>query len=355
MHVSRRTLLRQAALPVGALALFCASCVSAPPVCHEGEGVRVCAATSERAEEVAHVVEAHVAAVRAMLPGLEEDAIVEVWLQERPQVVWLFPFGDDVGAVTNSVTGRIHAADASPDLATDLAHEAVHALLGDAWEGLPPTLEEGLCDQVATRLVDDGAELRTDRLIRAMAAVRGPSVKLRLDTPGGGWSAEEVRVTYELPEDFDLLDTYSRDTAQVRPYLADDERAVWYGTAYVAAGRLLDRLGADGLLRTCAEASDLDDDAAAALFAERAGLGSDPAPWRDAIEDAFGPAERAALARRIGAVLVVEATNAVQRQQREGTLRERFAAARPRLQVGAPSSSILLLDVPELAELLPAE
>jgi hypothetical protein len=334
------------------VASLAASCVSAPPACHTSRHARVCASTEPIARETAERLDGHIDVLRELVPDLREGR-VEVWLQEQPQVVWLFPAGDQVGAMTNHWSSRIHAREASPDLASELVHESVHALLGDGWDGLPATLEEGLADQLASRVVDDRSELRNDRLFRALAAVGGPGAKLRVDAPGGGWSAEQIHARFDLSEDFDLRDTYSRDGSQVRPYLAPDERAVWYGTAYVAAGRLLDTLGAAGLRELNIATRDLSESEAVDRLAAASGLGSDAREWRTVVTESYGPDERAALVRRHAAALIVRVVDIVQEQNREGTLRERIVAARPRLQVGPPDRFTLLMDVPEFAELVP--
>ncbi|MCA8978151.1 MAG: protein DA1 [Planctomycetes bacterium] len=289
--------------------------------------------------------------LRSQLPGTSEDRI-EIWLQDRPQVIWLFPFDHQVGAVTNFWTGRIHATDSSPDLLIELAHEMVHAMLGPSWDSLPPTLEEGLCDVMASGVVLPSEDLRSDRIVRAMAAAGGPPLRLRLHTGDGGWSEHVVSVKPDLPGALDLRDTFSRDSGQVRPYHGDRSRKVWYGLAYVAAKRLVDALGAEGLRELSRRAGELDEDHAVALFASAAGLGADASDWRDAIRENVDREVLQGIARRLSEPLARETLAIVSRRVEGGSPEQRAELARPRLYLEGVSEFVELLEEPAYAAAL---
>jgi hypothetical protein len=331
--------------------LLLAGCVSAPDVCVSVRSGQVCASTLEAASAAGEQMDALEVALRARLPGLREPEL-DVWLQPVPQVFWFITLGDHVAAFRNHWTERIHAREGSEDLEVELAHEMVHALLDESWDGLPPTLEEGLCDQIASRVTGKGADLRADRLIRAMAAAGGPPTKLRVELPAGGWAAQQIHAGFRLDEDFDLRDAFSRKASQVHPLFASSDRAVWYGAAFVAVGRLLAAHGAAGLRQLCIDTAELDDEAATVMLSEAAGLGADPDAWKRAILAEFSPRALEAMAVQVRDALVEATLGMVPPGPGGLPTWAGISVARPSFSVQRGNDSVDLLDVPEYVEAL---
>src|SRR4030095_9983937 len=83
--------------------------------------------------------------------------------------------------------GRIHLRTGAERLERTLAHELVHQCAGEMFEELPGTLEEGLCDLVASLACpESAARLRAGRLSSAAFATRGLVVALELKLEGEG-------------------------------------------------------------------------------------------------------------------------------------------------------------------------
>jgi hypothetical protein len=345
---NRASRLCAALAAVGAFGL--GACVSAPPACVTTRSVQVCAESHARASDVAHQLDLRVAELREQIPDLL-DIRPEIWLQDRPQIYWFWPMPEEYAAVTHDWTKRIHAKESAPDLIATLTHELIHALLGESWQGLPPTLEEGLCDAVAIRLNDD-RQLRSERLLIAIAAVGEIPLQLRLHAPDGGWHDHEVTPVHALTGEFELLDTYSRNDGQVSPIHSDAETPFWYGLGFIAMLRLIERHGLDGVHDLVQRAAKLDEDDSIALFAEASGLDDEPSQWRRAILDEIDADVLGAFAAETGAELGLQAMMRIGLRPGEESLEERFAAARPELRVKGRDVRFDLMTVPEFADML---
>ncbi len=340
-------------LIAAAIALL-AGCVAAPAACVDGPAGRVCASTPELAADGAARIERIVTALRATLPGLR-DVPLDVWLQPRPQILWFVPLDPTLGAVYNSWTGRIHATEGHRDLDVALAHEVVHALLDGSWSELPATLEEGLCDQMAARIADGGPRLRADRLLRAAAAAGGPPMFLRLETPDGGWSEHALDIRIDVEPGFDLLNTFSRSSHQVHVVLGPRDRAVWYGTAFVAAGRILALHGPQGLRDLCRATRDDDADRAIATLSAAAELSSTPAPWHAAILAELDEETAVDLARLIAPELAQIAHSVVALRSDFHLRSNAVLDSRPSFRVRGADPVVELAALPEFREIFESD
>jgi hypothetical protein len=338
---------------LGAALALLTGCVGPPAACAVRPGVRVCAPTREDARDAAAAVERIILELRKKLPGLRETT-VEIWLQERPQVVWFVPAASGVGALSNSWTGRIHATANSRHLDAELAHEVVHALLDASWGALPPTLEEGLCDQMASRVASGGAHLRADRLLLAIAAACGPPMRLRVHSQDAGWSEHVIDATFPRAGELDLCDAFTRSSRRVHPFLGSRSRAVWYGVGFVAAGRLLAALGPAGLRELCAATAREGDGDAAEALAAAAGLSAERGSWRAAILAELDDAAVVELARLIAPELARTARDVESQRRGDRPLDRAVLDARPQFRIVGHALSVDLSSLPEFRAALGA-
>lgn len=322
--------------------LLLAGCVGAPPHCVESrDGTlrgTVCGPTVERARETTRMLEQADVALRDRLPDLVA-APWDVWLQERPQVFWLFPAGDEVDALLNPFTDRIHVTAGSTALPTALVHERIHQLLGPAWDDLPAILEEGLCDQIASRVAAGGLALRTDRLFRAATALDALELHAVLDLPGGPTVRMRLELDGESPPDAPLSRAFADDDGLIGPFHAHGARGPWYGLAFVAVGRLVDRVGAEGLRDLVATTAEQGEEEALAAWASAADLTTRD-DWLRAVDEQLTADVRHALAEDLANGLALWTRRQLTLDAADGgtpeaaDLARRIESAAPRLEFG---------------------
>jgi hypothetical protein len=282
-------------------------CLVAPPSqqSQAREGL-VRAPTQAAAERVARALDSLRPQVMAFLPDARRLDL-EVWVQDVPA---LYEFQasaySDADGFFAEGPRRIHLRQGSDHIERTLAHELVHASLGDSWRSLPGTLEEGLCDYVSMQLCpESAARLSAGRLSSAAFATGGLALDIDIaeaavDRPGEHdvcWSARlrlegEPRVTVDPLREFDLEAGLStRD-------LTPSQKKAFYGIAFLVIERIARRVGVDGLHGLCeqANAQGLDQIPAERLL-EAAGLGLERSSLRAAIELEFGPREIEELVR----------------------------------------------------------
>lgn len=341
-----------ASLLLGA-ALTVTACVGAPPVCVESDFAIVCGPDEATVERLAPHIDLLDERVRAELPTATSER-VEVWLQQRPQVVHLFPFPDDVAAVRNGLTGRIHARPTGRHLSIELAHELVHARLGPEWDTLPAALEEGLADQLAARTAPGGDRVRADRLGRALAAIGGPQPWLHFHTPDSVEIHRRVgrHRSAAAADGIRPDDVFRDDDALVRPFLGHTARPIWYGVAFVAVGRLLRRHGIDGFRRLVAETADLDPDERADRLRAASGL-VDEREWRAAVLEELSITDGRGLAAYLAPELAAITLGHFVEGMDPISALPRVFASRPVLRVGGSRGvEVELLTVPEFRRAL---
>ncbi len=292
---------------IAASAFLLGGCMVSPPLEHAlaREGV-VRAATRSRAEEVALALDLLRPQVIAMVPDARRLDL-EVWVQDVPA---LYEFQasaySDADGFFAEGARRIHLREGSDHIERTLAHELVHAALGDSWRSLPGTLEEGLCDYVSTRLCpSSAARLSAGRLSSAAFATGGLALEIELanpapDRPGEHdvcWSAR-LRLEGEPRVSVDPLRVFDLEAGLSSSELTPSQKKAFYGIAFLVVERIARRVGIEGLHQMCEQANA---EGLAFVPAERlleaAGLGLDRQSLRSAIEAEFGAAEIEELVR----------------------------------------------------------
>ncbi|HEX5012049.1 MAG TPA: hypothetical protein VFY71_16810 [Planctomycetota bacterium] len=269
----------------------------------------------------------------------------------RPEI-WVMaelPADNESGGMTSRQSGRILLRTArEPDQSFFLAHELVHLLRGSDLDGLPPAIEEGLCDAIAADLVPEAAaHLHAARGIGIAAANGSLPVTLMLGSPGLRTSLQLVATAPPLSwENALTADSLGADGMRTR------ETEV-RGVGYIVTQRILGSRGIDGLREIAARVKKDDlDRVAAGEFLRAAGFDGSPEDRIGAASDLLGKEEipyvPGLLTKEIAAALVREC-----RPLCEGlTSDECLDRLQPVLQVGALYEPIRLTDGPQLREAL---
>jgi len=284
-----------------ALALVLGACQVLPPS-EEARGSQgtVRAASKAQALEVARTLDDLAQRVRALLPDAR-DRPLSVWVQDVPELYWL------PRTVMTEADGfyapgmhRIHLREQAEDLDRTLAHELVHATLGESWDALPGTLEEGLCDVIAAQLCPaSAARLRAGRLSSASLALG--SIVLELDcsvppAPGvagvGARFLAHLRVDGAAGSPVDPLDVFRSKAGLSSAKLSPHVKKALYGLAGMVVQRVVDRHGIEGLHELCLRARREDHECVpAGWILEAAGLDRELEHWRTALLEGIGTEE----------------------------------------------------------------
>lgn len=293
---------------VGTAGVLFFSCMATPPSSVLAfDGGRVRAADAVEAERI----ETLMARLRPQLLELLPDADfedLEVWVQERPT---LYRFSteatSDAEGLWSPSHRRIMLSRHADHLERTLAHELTHAVLGDSWQLLPGSLEEGLADHVSAAVCDDGAaRLRAGRLSSACLATGGLEIDVdvmrRVQEDGKpsalrrGWSAR-VKLKGET-ETTDPLDVFRLSAGLSSTRLDVGTKRGFYGLAFLVVKRIVDREGYSALHDLCKDASAEGlSHVAMQDVLDAAGLGREPDEWRRAAAQAMGPEEVIELVR----------------------------------------------------------
>ncbi len=342
--------LRAASLPI----LAFAACLAPPPAVSFLSTSGVVRAESR---EEAHSVAEHFAALGpAVVARLEDAALssdLEVWMQDEPHLFHsALESSSDAEGLYAPGHSRILLSRKAPDLERVLAHELGHAALGDAWAPLTGTLEEGLCDVLASELVpEQAARLRAGRLSSAALACGGLSLGLEMrDTrPRNGakmgWSAH-ITLTSEEETPADPLDLFRVRAGLSSTGVRASVKRGYYGLAFL----VVERVGIDALFDLCerAEAEGFDH-LPRAWVLRAADLDEDLRSWRRAAAEAMGEAELLELVRMYPGS--VASAMACHLRRLSGTPEERWEAMEAEVWVGGGEAR---LDVSGL-EFLKAE
>jgi hypothetical protein len=280
------------------LALVLGACqVLAPSEEVRGSQGTVRAASHARAAELARSLDDLAPRVRALLPDAREH-VLSVWLQDVPELYWLprTVMAEADGFYAPGMH-RIHLREKAEDLDRTLAHELVHATLGESWEALPGTLEEGLCDVVAARLCPaSAARLRAGRLSSACLALGSLALELDCSLPPEA-SADGVglrflahlRVDGAAAAPVDPLDVFRSSAGLSSAKLSPHVKKALYGLAGMLVQRVVDRHGIEGLHELCLRARREDrGHVPAGWILEAAGLDRDREHWRVALVEGIG-------------------------------------------------------------------
>lgn len=339
------------------VALVAAGCQVAPPE-HSARALHglVRAEEPELAHDVAAALDRIAPLVVAEVPGSSCDP-VEVWVQDEPA---LYAFAgsaySDADGFWAEGVGRIHLRASRDRLERTLAHELVHRTLGPEWDALPGTLEEGLCDVVASRVCpESSAKLRAGRLSSAAFATGGLFLDLELalapheatgraTAPEVCWSAR-LRIDADPTIRLEPLAVFSVRAGLSTSPVSSDEKKGYYGLAYLVIERIVAAEGLAGLHARCVRARErgLDEVPVDELLAA-AGLTRDDESWRAAALASLGRNELAELVRSHPQMLVRTLAQYVGPYRFDPGFESLLERLRARLSVPGSPSAVCELD-----------
>ncbi len=329
-------------------------CLAPPPaVLLDSSKGTIRAASEEEARHVSELLGKLTPALQALLPGEHLPSDLEVWVQDEPHL-YAVPLAAHADAEGLFAPGheRILLARGADNLERVLAHELVHASLGGDWDVLPGTLEEGLCDVIATRLVPAGAaRLRAGRLSSAALACGGLQFELEVrdrsrSAEGGarlGWSA---RITLSSTEDTPdaPLDVFRVAAGLSSTRVDTSVKRGYYGLAFLLVERVVERHGLQGLHARCRLAAEAGHDRLPrAPLLEAAGLGEERADWRRAAASAIGEAELIELVEMYPDSIAGALAHYL--RNRPGTPEERFDSVAAELALVEGTARVELTDL----------
>ncbi len=289
----------------GVAGVLLLSCMAAPPSSVLAfDGGRVLAADPTEAEQV----EGLLARLQPELLGLLPDTAfedLEVWIQDTPSL-YSNPSeaSSDAEGLWSPSHQRIMLSRHADHVERTLAHELTHAALGESWGLLPGSMEEGLADHVSGALCESGASrLRAGRLSSACLATGGVSLQVDVMPRSGeareartGWSAS-IRLKGEA-EGTDPMDVFRLAAGLSSTRLESGAKRGFYGLAYLAVSRIVDRDGYGGLQALCLDATEQGlSQVPSSWILNAAGLDADATTWRRAAAAAMGEAELLELVR----------------------------------------------------------
>ncbi len=234
-----------------------------PPIVVETPFGSVRAETERKASEMAELYVRLAPEVRAILPGSQNRA-VDVWVQDELRVYRHQNRPESVRGFTllaNEFDARRIHLQSDGNTPWYLAHELVHALIGNTWKTLPGILEEGLADVIACEVnPEHEGHIRAHRLLNASAFTEGIELELAYRIPGADDKDEGVPFRRTLILRMD--DTFTGEMA--REILATgrgDLHARWpdipeayYGVAWLIVSRIHERGGLEALHALCERA-----------------------------------------------------------------------------------------------------
>lgn len=236
--------------------------------------------------------------VQALLPDTVQRDF-EVWVQDEPRM-YLFagPSYEEADGFWAEGPSRIHLRASAASLERTLAHELVHASLGESWTMLPGTLEEGLCDWVSAQLVPEGAcEMRAGRLSAASFATGGLEFDIELSTPSTAGIelsvGARVLLTGGVSEELTPEQVFEVRAGLSTTRLGSGAKKAFYGLSYLVVERIIERRGITGLHGMCLQAQQAGLERIPDAWLLRAAELEDASPldWRHAIHEALGPDE----------------------------------------------------------------
>jgi hypothetical protein len=253
-----------------------------------------------RAAELARALDELAPRVRALLPDARERPL-SVWVQDVPELYWLprTVMAEADGFYAPGMH-RIHLREEAEDLDRTLTHELVHATLGESWEALPGTLEEGLCDVIAARLCPaSAARLRAGRLSSASLALGSIDFELDCSLPPESSPAgvglrffAHLRVDGSAASPVDPFEVFRSSAGLSSAKLSPHVKKALYGLAGMVVQRVVDRHGIEGLHELCLRARrEGQRQIPTGWILESAGLDRDLEHWRTALLEGLGPDE----------------------------------------------------------------
>lgn len=357
----RRTV---ASLSLTLLALLPGCMTTAPRVVVQAAHGLVRADTPGQARTVAGLLDTLAPRVRALLPDTRSGP-VEIWVQQELSLYTHWSVDQAVPAFTVEGERRIHMAEnSSRELSAALAHELVHALLGEGWATLPPVAEEGLADWVQEVLHPDlASSMRADHLAKASAAFGG----LRF----GLWCPRSVQggrrlAAFTFPGPVDgqepindpqqAIDQGSRRSTEAsiwRPYEVSVSDPRLYGIGYLTVARVVERVGLPGLYALCRRADEEGLERVPGAWLLQAGeLSRSPDQWLAVIVERVGRNELTALGHSLAPFLVELMSRGLLSSGHHLDVEDFLARYRPRLGLEQGRSRLPLSWLPELRRVL---
>jgi len=280
------------------------SCLATPPGWTAGSSSSIVrAASTAEAESVAEILSNLEPRLLALVPDSRLDGL-EVWVQDQPSLYKKpRPAVADAEGLWSESHARILVSRHADSLERTLAHELVHAALGDSWRSLPGSLEEGLCDAISARLAPDGAaRLRAGRFSSAALGCGGLTLDLQIVKNGdstsgdarrdpGAWSARIALTSEDLPKE-GHLSVFKVEAGLSSSTLASSTKRGYYGLSYLVIERIIERQGLVALNELCVKATRTGHSKIpTAWLLDAAGLSADPATWRAAAVESLGVEE----------------------------------------------------------------
>lgn len=288
------------------LCCLCACQAAAPREQVEVSGAVLRADTQEHAARLARSFEDLAPRLEALLPDAQLPEL-SIWVQELPTLyefpLTTMPEADGFYAPSRQ---RIHLRRDAPDGERTLAHELTHAALGESWDTLPGTLEEGLCDAVAMHLLpESAARLRAGRYSAALFGLGGLRLVLRLEicaeaSQAGSQRRLEARVRLdgEGAIAVDPMSVFEARAGSSATALSASHKKALYGYADLVIARIVRQRGFEGLhlIARTARSKGLSTIPTAWLLAASQ-LSGEPSSWESALIEELGPMELSELVR----------------------------------------------------------
>lgn len=262
------------------------------------------------------------------LPGAKPPEDLEVWMQDEPHLYHaVLESNAEAEGLYAPDHERILLSRHAKDLARVLAHELGHASLDGSWAPLCGTMEEGLCDVLASRMVPAQAtRLRAGRLSSAALACGGLrlGIQVRDSRPQQGarrgWTAT-ILLTSEEETPKNPLDMFHVRAGLSSTRVRASVKRGYYGLAFLVA----ERIGIDRLHSLCTRATQQGvKRIPRSWLLQAADLDGDPNTWRQAAVASLGQQELNALVAMYPASLAGALANRI--RDLPGTPIERWQA-----------------------------
>lgn len=276
------------------------ACLATPPKVSLDSGVGIVrAASHEEARSITELLAGLRPSVPDHLPGSRAPQGLEVWVQDKPHLYHaVLENNAEAEGLYAPGHERILLSRNAEDLARVLAHELGHSALDGTWGPLCGTMEEGLCDVLASQMVPAQAtRLRAGRLSSAALACGGLrlGIQVRDSRPRQGarrgWSAT-ILLTSEEQTPEDPLDMFHVRAGLSSTRVQPSVKRGYYGLAFLVA----ERIGIEGLHSLCIRATrEGFDQLPRAWLLQEASLNEDPNAWRRAAAASLGKEELRAL------------------------------------------------------------
>lgn len=195
------------------------------------------------------------------LPAAKRDEKLDVWLMSAEEIPDPFQIGHPMGGITYSRNGDAWLIQV-PDthkFEWILSHELTHALLDEDWHTLGGTLEEGLCEYVASMQAPHLLPMRMLQVHMGAAALFGRDdtgifFSQATRTDDGDIQVRWIGEKGKLPDEVWTIDRlrYYLEQESIAPF--PEVRAGLQRVGTFLVFRMVERQGLPGLLQLCRQA-----------------------------------------------------------------------------------------------------